>query len=292
MIIKISATYCVSLHKSQIKFKLSTVMPPKVFVSDEAKISLLEKIFEKKDLLFGPFTEQITRQGRIEEWQRLYEYALIIGYKFPENSDFSYLRDTVWPNFRKRTEKKRTFAQFNEQVMFNKVDEIVLKITETWKEKTMNTSAIGILNGDANSSVIGILNGDPNSSAISILNGDDVDSSNSNIFVQDFIVKQENDIEETISTDGYESLPVEAAIELVSDSPPTKKHKSNASNNIQNPFVYSNSKNTNSSNDSAESLLIEQRRLQNENLRLKNYKTRLEIYALERQLNLEHYVVK
>ncbi len=77
---------------------------PKGAPSSE-KIDILNKILEKKEILFGDLDldKGITREARAEEWKKIFVYAQAQNYIWTMGKDWSYLRDDWWPNQKKAT---------------------------------------------------------------------------------------------------------------------------------------------------------------------------------------------
>jgi hypothetical protein len=65
------------------------------------KVTFLEEINKKKQILFGALTPQVTKQTKQKALQEIYTTAASLGVVSSEKS-WTYVRDTVWPNLRKR----------------------------------------------------------------------------------------------------------------------------------------------------------------------------------------------
>jgi hypothetical protein len=66
------------------------------------KVTFLEEINKKKkQILFGALTPQVTKQTKQKAWPEIYTTAASLGVVSSEKS-WTYVRDTVWPNLRKR----------------------------------------------------------------------------------------------------------------------------------------------------------------------------------------------
>uniref|UniRef100_A0A8D9A7B9 Regulatory protein zeste n=1 Tax=Cacopsylla melanoneura TaxID=428564 RepID=A0A8D9A7B9_9HEMI len=75
----------------------------------EQKLSVLEKIKEMKHILFGPFSDKVTKVLKSRTWREIFiEFQ---SYPMCQNRNFSYLRDTFWPNARKTTLMKAENAK-------------------------------------------------------------------------------------------------------------------------------------------------------------------------------------
>lgn len=68
----------------------------------DCKISLLREIKLLKNELFGAYSAKITKNTKAEHWKKVHECAVTLNV-VAEKKDFTYTRDTVWPNIRKRT---------------------------------------------------------------------------------------------------------------------------------------------------------------------------------------------
>lgn len=70
---------------------------------NNGKMLLLEKIKEKKQILFGKFDEKagITKDRRRLVWNDIHAELTALGY--PVGKDGNYLRDTTFCNLKKRT---------------------------------------------------------------------------------------------------------------------------------------------------------------------------------------------
>lgn len=66
----------------------------------ERKMQFLTKIQENKHILFGAFSDKLRKQDKIEKWKELTKVAQSISLVSAEK-DWTYVRDTVWQNFKK-----------------------------------------------------------------------------------------------------------------------------------------------------------------------------------------------
>uniref|UniRef100_A0A915IS12 Regulatory protein zeste n=1 Tax=Romanomermis culicivorax TaxID=13658 RepID=A0A915IS12_ROMCU len=119
-------------------------------ISDDVRLKFLAKVQENKDVLFGQFSDKLTKKDKIEKWTMILNYMRAINYPLPPNADFTYIRDTVWQNFRKRVQGKYFRLKLeastdgagpaddpapgvdhhsrNDSVVFNEVEKNVLEI--------------------------------------------------------------------------------------------------------------------------------------------------------------------
>jgi len=65
------------------------------------KVALLKKIREEKEGLFGAFSNTLTKSDKTKKWKEMTEFAHSLG--FAEEKDWTYVRDTVWGNWKTRT---------------------------------------------------------------------------------------------------------------------------------------------------------------------------------------------
>lgn len=65
-------------------------------------ISFLRKMCDLKSELFERFSASVTKDTRRRAWQEVHEFAVSIGL-ISTDKDFTYVRDTTWPNLRQRT---------------------------------------------------------------------------------------------------------------------------------------------------------------------------------------------
>ena len=66
------------------------------------KIAILQKIRDSKEILFGAFSPELTKQTKAEEWKKIHSFALAMGV-ISQEKDFVYVRDTYWPNIKRIT---------------------------------------------------------------------------------------------------------------------------------------------------------------------------------------------
>lgn len=64
------------------------------------KLCVLERVKEKKAVLFGQFSPSLTKEMRSKAWIEIGTYAKSIGV-LPNGKEASYIRDVWWPNVRK-----------------------------------------------------------------------------------------------------------------------------------------------------------------------------------------------
>ncbi|RXG56974.1 hypothetical protein Avbf_13001 [Armadillidium vulgare] len=64
------------------------------------KLCILAKIKENKKILFGAFSDSISKKSKVEAWKQVTSYAHSLG-GIPAEKDFTYVRDIWWPNIRK-----------------------------------------------------------------------------------------------------------------------------------------------------------------------------------------------
>ncbi|XP_069697422.1 uncharacterized protein [Periplaneta americana] len=101
-------------------------------ITNEKKIVVLTKIREEKDILFGGFSDKITKSVKIEKWKEIHNLAQSIELVKNEK-DWTYTRDVLWPNIKRSTmakidNSKKTGAAGGIKFKQNDVNTIVLDI--------------------------------------------------------------------------------------------------------------------------------------------------------------------
>lgn len=71
-------------------------------MAKDLKSAMLQKIKENKDILFGQFSDTLTKKDKSEGWKEMFEFAISIGAVKKERG-WEYVRDTFWPNLRRAT---------------------------------------------------------------------------------------------------------------------------------------------------------------------------------------------
>lgn len=66
------------------------------------QISFLQNILENKDVLFGKFTNSLTRATKQEKWTQVTNFAIALGL-ITNDKDYTFVRDNTWGNMRKKT---------------------------------------------------------------------------------------------------------------------------------------------------------------------------------------------
>ena len=65
------------------------------------KLHILNMINERKDVLFGSFSNSISKYTKNDAWNKILVGAKAIGVSFPPAKDnLKYLRDSWWPNIK------------------------------------------------------------------------------------------------------------------------------------------------------------------------------------------------
>lgn len=70
--------------------------------NDSNKITLLTFMKERKEVLFGRFTNTLTNSKKEEAWKEVLEVAKELKL-CDESKDFKHTRDVIWQNIKKRT---------------------------------------------------------------------------------------------------------------------------------------------------------------------------------------------
>jgi len=71
------------------------------------KLAVLQKIKQEKSVLFGPFSNDLTKQKKCEKWKEVTDLAESLG--LVTGKQWQYFRDTLWSNWRKRTLVSKNF---------------------------------------------------------------------------------------------------------------------------------------------------------------------------------------
>ncbi len=69
----------------------------------ESKLALLRLVSERKEVLFGSFSQTVTAKSKQESWDEIMKKCKLMGIPLPYEKGCAYLRDTVWNNLKKRT---------------------------------------------------------------------------------------------------------------------------------------------------------------------------------------------
>ncbi|XP_063628979.1 uncharacterized protein LOC134800445 [Cydia splendana] len=96
---------------------------------NEGKIEWLRAVFEAKDILFGPFSDTLTKTDKVLAWKSMHALAQSLAL-VPNNKEYTYTRDTFWQNLRKNAVKKRdnSRATGSGTTKFTNIDEMVYSI--------------------------------------------------------------------------------------------------------------------------------------------------------------------
>lgn len=121
-------------------------------MDNREKLLFLSNVKDKKNLLFGKFSNELTRENKQKAWKDIVDILKVHNVALAKEKDLSYFRDTVWPNLKrytveKRDKKAKTGAEGGSKVRWTDVDAFVLDIigpdspgimglpiTETWDE--------------------------------------------------------------------------------------------------------------------------------------------------------------
>ncbi|KAJ9581681.1 hypothetical protein L9F63_023145 [Diploptera punctata] len=96
------------------------------------KENFLRKILENRNILFGTFSPTVTKEIKKTLWREIRDYAVEIGV-VTNDKDYSYVRDTTWPNMKSRTMLKvdnasRTGMNGGSSSKLDNIDQLVLQI--------------------------------------------------------------------------------------------------------------------------------------------------------------------
>jgi hypothetical protein len=94
------------------------------------KITLLQCIKEKSDILLGNFTKKADKDEQVKEWKNLHEYAQEIGL-VASGRAWNYTRDKFWDALKTEHIQKITQARNkNQEPKLNEADELIIEILE------------------------------------------------------------------------------------------------------------------------------------------------------------------
>ncbi|XP_055846059.1 uncharacterized protein LOC129911998 [Episyrphus balteatus] len=99
--------------------------------SKELKMHLLDLILKNKSVLFGAFSNKITKQDKSETWKKIHEEAVASGVF--QNKPWGYIRDAFWPNIKKSAmfkvdNARRTGSEGGKKCILTEIDQKVLEI--------------------------------------------------------------------------------------------------------------------------------------------------------------------
>lgn len=69
-------------------------------MKNEKKIMILNEIYANKKILFGAFSEKLTKQSKEEEWVKINDLAKSVGL-IKDGKPKTYARDVLWQNMRR-----------------------------------------------------------------------------------------------------------------------------------------------------------------------------------------------
>lgn len=78
-------------------------------IKKEGKITFLKSVLESKEVLFGAFSDTLTKELKTRKWKSIHEEAVALGI-VPANKDYVYTRDTYWQNLKKYTVVSKLFV--------------------------------------------------------------------------------------------------------------------------------------------------------------------------------------
>jgi hypothetical protein len=248
------------------------------------KITLLECIKEKQDILLGKFTKKAEKDEQTKEWKNLHEYAVEIGL-VSSGRNWNYTRDTFWNAMKTETQNKVMMAKNKKQEpKLNDADELIMDILEG--DEQQQQSATPRLYPSLSQSSLA--------------------STNTQFSVTSTLVQQQNDanspkprepIKRGRQGDSSASKVRVITVELPAEEPqnlnfsPTQKSyvggvESTVTNKRKRKAMQSIDDDTEDEEEGENALSNKKLRLEVEGLELNNYKARLEILKLEKELQV------
>lgn len=92
------------------------------------KIIVLREICENKSVLFGPFSEDITLQRKVDLWVQILNKAKALGL-ISYDKDYKYMRDVYWQNLKRGALGKKT-SKTKKERKYSPIDDLVFEILE------------------------------------------------------------------------------------------------------------------------------------------------------------------
>lgn len=84
--------------------QLKTLRQKKI---EDEKLPFVKLIAENKKVLFGKFSNEITKDAKKTTWKSIADQLKALGIQLiPDGKDWTYLRDTVWRNCVYTTKKR------------------------------------------------------------------------------------------------------------------------------------------------------------------------------------------
>lgn len=68
----------------------------------ESKLTVLAEIRDKRDVLFGSFSDKLSKADKVEAWKTILRKCQSLGLVGPEK-EYQYIRDTYWSNIKRAT---------------------------------------------------------------------------------------------------------------------------------------------------------------------------------------------
>ena len=73
----------------------------------QEKVLFLTSIKERKDVIFGKFSNEISREQKIAAWKDITRILNTHDVSLAREKPYTYFRDLLWPNLRRYTMEKR-----------------------------------------------------------------------------------------------------------------------------------------------------------------------------------------
>lgn len=96
-------------------------------MNTEEKLLFLQEIKARKSVLFGKFSDIITRDSKLKEWAAIKQVLVTHNVQIATEKDLSYLRDVAWPNLKRYTiekvdKKKKTGSDGGYEMKLSQID--------------------------------------------------------------------------------------------------------------------------------------------------------------------------
>ncbi|CAH0546807.1 unnamed protein product [Brassicogethes aeneus] len=101
----------------------------------------LHDVLSSKKVLFGSFSDKLTKEDKVKAWKTIHEKALSLGL-VSANKDFSYTRDVYWQKIHRGKKKLTTAKKLAAKVGELRVKKLKLSLEIMKKESYLKSLEI------------------------------------------------------------------------------------------------------------------------------------------------------